>query len=465
MVSLSSEISQALHKKCMNLRESGAAEAWLERLVAAPTQSQIAGQGHILCSYLSETIAPLLSEIGFEQEIFSNPLEGEPPFLVAKRHEASGLPTILIYGHGDVIHAQEGAWHSGLHPFQTVKREGNIFGRGTADNKGQHLINLLALKAVLEVKGRLGFNVTLLLEMGEEVGSPGLAEFCRAQMDLLHADVLIASDGPRLMVDTPTVFLGSRGAMNFDLRINLREGALHSGNWGGLVVDPAIRLSHALSTITDRRGQIQIPAWRPKSLTQDVRNIIAKLPPAEDQESIIDMDWGEESLSPNERVFGWNSFAVLAMTSGVPENPVNAIAGSARATCQLRYVVGTEVDAILPALRNHLDTNGFQDIEIYGDDKVRFAATRQDAENIWVKKVISSLEKGAGSSVHLLPNLAGSLPNDCFSDILGLATIWIPHSYRQCAQHAPNEHMPEPLFYDAIRLMAGLFSDLDSENA
>ena len=98
------------------------------------------------------------------------------------------------------------------------------------------------------------------------------------------------------------------------------------------------------------------------------------------------MDWGEESLSPNERVFGWNSFAVLAMTSGVPENPVNAIAGSARATCQLRYVVGTEVDAILPALRNHLDTNGFQDIEIYGDDKVRFAATRQDAENIWVKK-------------------------------------------------------------------------------
>ena len=100
MVLSSSEISQALHEKCMLLRESGAAEAWLERLVAAPTQSQIAGQGHILRSYLSETIEPLLSEIGFEQGIFGNPLEGEPPFLVAKRHEASGLPTILVYGHG-----------------------------------------------------------------------------------------------------------------------------------------------------------------------------------------------------------------------------------------------------------------------------------------------------------------------------------------------------------------------------
>ena len=80
MVLSSSEISQALHEKCMLLRESGAAEAWLERLVAIPTQSQIAGQGHILRSYLSETIAPLLREIGFEQEIFGNPLEGEPPF-------------------------------------------------------------------------------------------------------------------------------------------------------------------------------------------------------------------------------------------------------------------------------------------------------------------------------------------------------------------------------------------------
>ncbi len=87
------------------------------------------------------------------------------------------MPTILIYGHGDVIHGQEHVWHVGLEPFRTIKRDRIIFGRCLANNKVQQLINLLARQTVLEVKGRLGFNVTLLLEMGEEVGSPGLAEF------------------------------------------------------------------------------------------------------------------------------------------------------------------------------------------------------------------------------------------------------------------------------------------------
>ena len=353
-----------LERTCLEMQETGYAENWLERLVSAPTQSQIKGQLNILRSYLCKTIKPLLADLGFVQKIYENPVEGAPPFLIAKRLESATLPTILLYGHGDVIYGQEDHWHEGLYPFATTKRDGFIYGRGTADNKGQHLINLLALKAVLNVKSKLGFNVTLLLEMGEEIGSPGLSEFCKERKEDLYADFLLGSDGPRLMIDTPTVFLGARGALNFDLEINLREGGLHSGNWGGLVADPAIRLSQALASITDARGQIQISDWIPTSLTQKVRQIIASLPPAEQQEHIVDLNWGEEGLSPNERVFGWNSFAVLAMISGNPEKPVNAIAGSARATCQLRYVVGTNAKNIIPALRKHLDDHGFEDIKV-----------------------------------------------------------------------------------------------------
>ena len=152
------------------------------------------------------------------------------------------------------------------------------------------------------------------------------------------------------------------------------------------------------------------------------------------------------------------------MKSGVPEAPVNAISGSAQATCQLRYVVGTDTDSILPDLRQHFDHLGFHDVVISQKNQVSFKATRQDANNLWVKKVVRSLEKSSGRPVHLLPNLAGSLPNECFSDALGLTTIWIPHSYRQCSQHAPNEHMPEWLFYNALSLMAELFSDLEVKN-
>ena len=178
------------------------------------------------------------------------------------------------------------------------------------------------------------------------------------------------------MIDTPTIFLGSRGALNFDLEVNLRNAGLHSGNWGGLVVDPSIRLSQAIASITDPRGQIKISDWLPTSLTPKVREIMARLPPAEQQEDIIDSNWGEEGLSPNEQVFGWNSFAVLAMKSGIPEKPVNAILGSGRATCQLRYVFGTKANNIIPALRKHLDQHGFEDVQLSSDEKFTFAATR-----------------------------------------------------------------------------------------
>ena len=450
--------------KLEEMRKSGFATNWLARLVAMPTQSQLPGQEEVLRAYLSEGIAPLLQEIGFDQKIFNNPVKNAPPLLVAHRHESDALPTILIYGHGDVILGQYDGWYEGLKPFKTVMREGLIYGRGTADNKGQHLINLLALKIVLEVQGQLGFNVKFLLEMGEETGSPGLYKFCQNNKHILKADVLISSDGPRVAIENPTVFLGSRGALNFSLTVDLRPEAVHSGNWGGLIADPAIRLIQALSTLTDARGQLRIASWRPTSLTPEVRAMIARLPDADSQERIIDLNWGEADLSPNERVFGWNSFAILAMKSGIPEAPVNAISGSAEATCQLRYVVGTDIHSILPDLRQHFDQLGFHDVTISKKNQISFTATRQDANNHWVKKVVRSLENSSGQSVHLLPNLAGSLPNECFSNVLGLTTIWIPHSYRECSQHAPNEHMPEWLFYNALSLMAKLFSDIAVKN-
>ena len=256
------------------------------------------------------------------------------------------------------------------------------------------------------------------------------------------------------------MFMGSRGGLTFDLVVNLREGAHHSGNWGGLLADPAMILAQALSTITDARGQIRIAAWRPTSLTPAVRAALADLPIAAEDGPAIDSDWGEASLSPAERAYGWNSFAVLAMKSGVPEAPVNAISAHARATCQLRFVVGTDQAQILPALRRHLDEHGFHAVQIVPQDGGAFAATRLDPDHPWVAFVADSLTRSTGQDPHILPNLAGSLPNDCFADILGLPTVWIPHSYRGCSQHAPNEHVLGSVCRDALGLMAGLFWDL-----
>ena len=155
--------------------------------------------------------------------------------MYAERIEDPALVTVFTYGHGDVIRGQETQWRSGLSPWTLTQEGDRLYGRGTADNKGQHTINLAALEAALSARGRLGFNVKMLIETGEEVGSPGLRELCKQNKELFKADVLIASDGPRITPNQPTIFLGTRGVMNIDLHVDLREGGHHSGNWGGLL--------------------------------------------------------------------------------------------------------------------------------------------------------------------------------------------------------------------------------------
>jgi acetylornithine deacetylase/succinyl-diaminopimelate desuccinylase-like protein len=439
---------------------SGQFQTELGALVSRPTESQHPRGIDAIMSYLRTDIPNLLNGMGFTIEIHNNPSREGPPILVARRIESDTLPTILIYGHGDVVLGQEDQWREGLTPFELTEEGDKLYGRGSADNKVQHLVNIRGLSAVLSAQGKLNFNVKLLIEMGEETGSPGLREFCAENAELLSADALIASDGPRLRPDVPTIFTGARGGIGFDLEVNLREGANHSGNFGGLLADPAIILAHALATITDARGQIQIPEWRPTSLTPRVREILGNLP-APESGIPLDENWGEEGLTQTERVLGWNSFAVLAMESGVPAAPLNAIAGSARATCQLRFVVGTDMDEILPALRRHLDRHGFSNVEISTARAHHvFPATRLDPDHPIVDFVARSIRQSTGVEPDLLPNLGGSLPNDCFADILGLPTIWIPHSYAGCSQHAPNEHVLKPLCREALTVMAGLFADL-----
>jgi acetylornithine deacetylase/succinyl-diaminopimelate desuccinylase-like protein len=429
----------------------------LSRRVAIPTESQNPARGAELERYLDGEMAESLARMGMTSRILPNPKGKGGPFLMAELIEDPRRPTVLMYGHGDVIRGQEEQWRAGLNPW-AVKQEGErIYGRGTADNKGQHTINLAAIEAVLRTRGKLGFNLKVLIETGEEMGSPGLKEFCEQNRQALAADVLIASDGPRLQPGRATIFLGSRGVINFTLTVDPGKGAHHSGNWGGLLANPGIILSHAIASITDARGSIRVPEWRPNSLTPSVKKAISDLViDGGDEGPAIDPNWGEPGLTPAERVFGWSSFEVLAFVTGNPDRPVNAIPAQASATCQLRYVVGIEPDEILPALRRHLDRNGFSAVAVAPAREVVMHATRLDPESPWVRWAVASIERTTGEKPAILPNLGGSLPNEVFAHILGLPTVWIPHSYASCSQHAPNEHLLAPVARDALRIMAGI---------
>ena len=439
--------------------DNGAFFATLSRRVAYRSESQ-GGCDATLAPYLTEEIMPALAELGFAARLVPNPVPGQPGFLVAHRHESDAAPTVLMYGHGDVVRGYDDEWRTGLSPWLLRVEGERWYGRGTADNKGQHSINLAALASVLAVRGgRLGFNAKVLLEMGEEVGSPGLNQVCTALKDELRSDLLLASDGPRLNPQQPTVFLGTRGVVNFELRHRARDAGHHSGNWGGLLRNPAITLMAALNTLVDAQGVIKVAGLRPPAIAAAVREALAGLRvggAAGDPE--IDREWGEPGLTPEERVFGWNCLEVLALKAGNPENPVNAIPPSATAWCQLRFVVGTDWERLAEHVRAHLDAQGFHKVEV--QVSVGSPATRLSPDQPWVRWAVHSIQQSTGKSVAVLPNLGGTLPNEVFAHTLGLPTLWVPHSYPACSQHAPNEHLLGPVVREALQLMAGLYWDL-----
>jgi acetylornithine deacetylase/succinyl-diaminopimelate desuccinylase-like protein len=439
---------------------SGAFRERLARRVAMPTESQNPARAGDLAAYLHDELQPAFESMGFACRTLTHP-KAKAPFLYAERIEDAALPTVLGYGHGDVIRGLDAEWHEGLSPWALTASQGRWYGRGIADNKGQHTVNMEALRMVLETRGKLGFNAKYLVEMGEETGSPGLREVCQAHRELFAADLLIASDGPRLRAERPTVFLGARGGLNFDMTIEAREGGHHSGNWGGLLSNPGIQLAHAIACIVSPTGQIRIPGWVPAELPASVRRVLADCEVDGGADGpTIDPEWGEPGLTPAEQVYGWCSFEVLAFKTGNPETPVNAIPPRAKAHCQLRFVVGVDPDGLLPALRRHLDRHGFPMVQLSLTRENMFRATRLDPDDPWVHWAVASLEKTSGKKPAILPNLGGSLPNDIFTEVLGLRTIWVPHSYPSCSQHAPNEHLPPELLEEGLKLMTGLYWDL-----
>lgn len=433
----------------------------LARRVAIRTESQIPESRPYMDVYLNDEITPAFARMGFKTEILPNPVEGVGPILLAERMEDPTLPTVLMYGHGDVIRGLEDQWRSGIGPWQ-LKQEGDkYYGRGTADNKGQHSVNMAAMQTVLDERGKLGFNVKFMLETGEELSSPGLKDFCEKHKQRLKADVLIASDGPRLAAKKPTLYLGSRGCMNLNFTVELREGGHHSGNWGGLLANPGVILAHALASIVTREGKVLVRELLPANIPASVHNALKDcVPTPEPDEPQIDPWWGEPGLTAAEKVYAWNTFEILAFRTGNPDNPVNAIPGKATATVQIRFVAGTDANTFIPILRKHLDAHGYECVQITMARKSFMQATRLDPDNAWVRWAAESIRRTTGMKPAILPNIGGSLPNDCFAETLGLPTLWVPHSYAGCSQHAPNEHALGSVLREGLQMMTGLFWDL-----
>jgi acetylornithine deacetylase/succinyl-diaminopimelate desuccinylase-like protein len=453
---------EAAVARALKFFDSGGFRDRLAQLVAIPSTSQDPGHRADVERYLDSAIRPWLECMGFSVRIHPNPIAGFGPILAAERIEERGNPIVLTYGHGDTVAGLADQWRAGLDPWRLTERHDRWYGRGSADNKGQHALNLSALEAVIaERDGKLGFSLKLVLETCEERGSVGLREFVATHKDELAADVLIGSDGPRVLPEMPTIATGTRGTYHFDLVVTLREGGVHSGHWGGLTTDPAVVLTHALCAIIDRDGRILVRDWLPQDgLPESVRSALVGCAVGGGGEAAtIDAGWGEPGLTAAEKIYGWNSFIVLAMISGRPDHPVNAVAPNARAHCQIRYTVDTDPATFAPALRRHLDASGFAVVRIENAG-IRMPASRTDPAHPWVNWSVASVERTLGRRVQVIPSSSGGLPGDVFVDHLGVALVWVPHSYNGCQQHGPDEHLLIAPAREGIAAFAGIWWDL-----
>lgn len=461
------EIRRALTRSAGEFVRSDGFFDVLSSRVARRTESQAPGNGQAARDYLSEDIVPELAALGFDSSIHDNPESEEHPLLIATRVEDPDLPTVLLYGHGDVQFAHADQWAEGLDPWVLTRDGDRLYGRGTADNKGQHSVNVAALRTVLDALGEdgspaeavLGYNVSILMETAEEAGSKGLRAFAAAHREELAADLFLASDGPRISAEVPTLFLGSRGALNFRLIAHERDDSHHSGNWGGKLRNPATVIAAAISSLVDGNGIIRIPALRPADPPASVRAAVAKLPDVlDDGAPEIDPNWGEPGLTPAERVFAFNVLEVLALDAGDPAQVVNAIPGTASAMMQLRFVVGTDISDFEDRVRTYLEEQGIAGVEVEIDHCM--PATRLDPDSRVVAAAAESIRNTTGLEAAVEPNLGGTIPNDVFAEVLGLPTVWVPHSYPGCHQHAPDEHALLSILEQGAEIMTGMFWDM-----
>ncbi|MFK0072365.1 M20/M25/M40 family metallo-hydrolase [Arthrobacter woluwensis] len=443
-------------EKAKEYFDSGEFFSDLARRVSYRTESFYSRTSLELNAYLDELLVPELEGMGFRTEVHRNWNASGNSFLVARRLEDPEAPTVLCYGHADVVAGMDDRWQDGRDPWTLSDENGVWYGRGTADNKGQHHVNLSAARILLQEHGSLGFNLIFLFECGEEIGSPALNEFVDAHRDSLAADVLIASDGPRIDAETPTLFLGNRGAFTFRLSADLREDSLHSGNWGGILRNAATTVAAAVESLVDGTGRLLIPALHAPDPSPETAAALARLefkPSAEDPEP--DPEWFDPDLTPAERLWGSNVLEVLALGAGDVDDPVNAIPGEASAVLQLRYVAGSDAESFAPAIRQWLAERGFGMVTV--DVVNHFPASRIEVTDPWVPWAAAIMAEASGKPTAVLPNIGGSLPNAVFAATLGIPTLWVPHSYPGCRQHAANEHFLALIGDEGLRIMCALF--------
>lgn len=403
-----------------------------------------------------------LVEIGFNVRFIQT---NRHPLVYAEGPQVQGRPTLLYYGHFDVQPADPlDKWITP--PFEPSIREGRVYARGSADDKGQLLTHLKAMEAWTKVRGELPVNVKFIFEGEEEVGSESLERFIAENAELLACDCVVVSDTCQFGPDRPAITYGLRGIAYFEMKLTGAARDLHSGSFGGCVMNPANALVEMLSHLVDRDGRIQVPGFYDDvvPLAQREREQFAALPFDESAfaaELGVTELHGEAGYTTLERRWARPSYDLCGLTSGYSgEGAKTVLPATASAKISFRLVpnqdpkeIGRKVQAFMEGLLPRGIRMEWSELHGAGGLLVSL-------DSPFVRAAARAIEKAFGVAP-IYNREGGSIPiMTTFAETLQADVLLLGWAQDDDNTHSPNERFLLKDFHRGIEASVGLLDEL-----
>ncbi|MBO5655485.1 MAG: dipeptidase [Rikenellaceae bacterium] len=388
------------------------------------------------------------------------PTEGNP-VVYAERIIDPAKPTVLVYGHYDVMPVDpREEWRT--EPFEPVIKDGRIWGRGADDDKGQLYMHAKAFETMVATD-TLPCNVKFMLEGEEEIGSPSLYKWCADNKEMLAADVILVSDTSMLGMETPSITCGLRGLAYMQVEVQGPNKDLHSGLFGGAVANPANVLTKLIASLVDENGHITIPGFYDdvRLLTDEEREAFNSAPfDIERYKSNIDIAEveGEAGFSTMERTGVRPSLDVNGIWGGyIEEGTKTIIPAKASAKISMRLVPNQDYVKIGELFEKHFRAIAPASVKVKVEalhggapyvtptDMPAYRAAEKAVEDVFGKKPLPFYSGGS------IPIISG------FEKILGIKSVLMGFGLDIDAIHSPNESYGVENFYKGIQTIVKFY--------
>jgi len=398
----------------------------------------------------AEWVAAYLRRLG-AANVAIYPTDGSPVVYGEIMEAGPARPTILIYGHYDVQPAEPlELWHSPA--YEATQRGDNLYGRGVSDMKGQIIIIFKAVEALRQA-GPLGVNLKFLIEGEEEIGSPNLEPFIRAHKDLLSCDFSLNPDSGMLSPELPTVTYGLRGLAYFELRVSGPTSDLHSGQFGGIIHNPAQALCELIAGMHDSQGRVTLPGFydRVRPLSEEDRKELNRVPTGETyylQQTGAPALYGEAGYTVPERLGARPTLEVNGLLSGYTgEGPKTVLPSKAMAKISMRLVPDQDPEEVYQQLLQYLREHAPATIRWEVIKMAGGSPSLTDRSLPAVKALQQALQETWGVPP-IFRREGGSVPVvSQIQRVLGVESVIAGFGLPDDNLHAPNEKLHLPTFF------------------